>query len=362
MEKGNEAAHGNNEAANLQITVSSNATRLDCDEIIDNLFVGSLVAANKLCSPTGAQEALNLDRILSIGCSIDAVEESHSAVLNIMSYPTMLDLPSVPLFPHLNEWVQFIDEGIRAQEKVLVHCVHGQSRSASTVIAYLILKQNFSVEEACVLLKRQRPNICINPGFLCQLCCISSCISFPELFNCLQSAPSSRKAIRNVSEIEGQPIGEIRCKACSHPLSFSTSVLPHVDCATVLEEHCDEFWNGYKPFHPKSSVAISSSSLQAKALVAMAPEEWMVNQAVSLGVKKRVLDGGISSKGKKRQLLDSAKRKQQVECNEELPAPDALLSCPRCKGQVGIYLKQGLLICGDYLTVDLYGLLNDCVS
>lgn len=53
--------------------------------------------------------------------------------------------------------------------KVLVHCVVGISRSATLVLAYLMLHQQMSLRQA-VITVRQHRWVFPNRGFLCQLC------------------------------------------------------------------------------------------------------------------------------------------------------------------------------------------------
>lgn len=53
--------------------------------------------------------------------------------------------------------------------KVLVHCLQGLSRSATLVLAFLIIKKGMSVTEAVELVRSKR-RIYPNDGFLQQLC------------------------------------------------------------------------------------------------------------------------------------------------------------------------------------------------
>lgn len=53
--------------------------------------------------------------------------------------------------------------------KVLVHCVVGVSRSATLVLAYLMLRQQMSLRQA-VIAVRQHRWVFPNRGFLHQLC------------------------------------------------------------------------------------------------------------------------------------------------------------------------------------------------
>ncbi len=53
--------------------------------------------------------------------------------------------------------------------KVLVHCREGVSRSATLVVAYLMLKEGMTVQDAIRTVRESR-EICPNEGFLQQLC------------------------------------------------------------------------------------------------------------------------------------------------------------------------------------------------
>jgi len=66
--------------------------------------------------------------------------------------------------------VTFIGEGLTCGKGVLVHCRHGQSRSATVVAAYLIANKICGgVEEAMDFLKEKRPRVNPNDGFMEQL-------------------------------------------------------------------------------------------------------------------------------------------------------------------------------------------------
>ena len=56
--------------------------------------------------------------------------------------------------------------------KVFVHCYKGVSRSATIVIAYLMLKCNIDLEDAVKMIRAKR-KIHPNDGFIRQLCILS---------------------------------------------------------------------------------------------------------------------------------------------------------------------------------------------
>ncbi len=67
------------------------------------------------------------------------------------------------------ESAAFIEEALEKRGgKVLVHCLAGVSRSATTAIAYLMLKKGLSVENAVRTVRSNR-RIFPNEGFLRQL-------------------------------------------------------------------------------------------------------------------------------------------------------------------------------------------------
>ncbi|BFZ01448.1 hypothetical protein BsWGS_04487 [Bradybaena similaris] len=80
-----------------------------------------------------------------------------------------LDLPEFPIFQGFESAINFIEEAIKANGCVLVHCNAGVSRSAAVIMAYLIKKEGMTINDAFSYLRSKRPAICPNPGFLIQL-------------------------------------------------------------------------------------------------------------------------------------------------------------------------------------------------
>ncbi|KAM3862945.1 dual specificity phosphatase 29-like [Diretmus argenteus] len=79
------------------------------------------------------------------------------------------DKPTFNISQYFNPAAQFIHSALsHPQNKVLVHCVMGRSRSASLVLAYLMMEQGLTVVDAIEHVRRRR---CILPnhGFLRQL-------------------------------------------------------------------------------------------------------------------------------------------------------------------------------------------------
>jgi len=65
--------------------------------------------------------------------------------------------------------LEFIESAEQLGGKVLVQCFGGVSRSPAVVVAWLIKKNGMQVDEAIEFIKKRRPGININKGFLEQL-------------------------------------------------------------------------------------------------------------------------------------------------------------------------------------------------
>ncbi|KAI7834370.1 protein-tyrosine phosphatase-like protein [Kickxella alabastrina] len=74
--------------------------------------------------------------------------------------------PGLFYFPACNE---FISGALAVGGRVLVHCMAGQSRSATAAAAYLMHEQKLTAEQAVQAVKQRRPQIYPNQGFLDQL-------------------------------------------------------------------------------------------------------------------------------------------------------------------------------------------------
>lgn len=88
--------------------------------------------------------------------------------VKFMGIPAM-DMPSFYIRPYLRQAADFIDKALKEGGRVLVHCVCGISRSATLVVAFLMLKRGMNVQSAVSTIKKKR-NIYPNQGFMSQLC------------------------------------------------------------------------------------------------------------------------------------------------------------------------------------------------
>lgn len=106
----------------------------------------------------------NFKYVLSVG--VDAPYRHPNVSYNFIE---CLDLPECNLQIILDKCIPFIRTAVSQCSNILVHCNAGLSRSATVVIAYMMLVENFSYTGAFNFVKKARN--CINPntGFVKQL-------------------------------------------------------------------------------------------------------------------------------------------------------------------------------------------------
>ena len=109
--------------------------------------------------------SLNATHVLSDGSKHDHFPDEFS-----YSRIDMLDSPEADLLGALDQAFAFIDAAKSEGHACLVHCNYGMSRSPSVVIAYLMRSdESLSLAGALRLVKRKRPVVAPNHGFMAQL-------------------------------------------------------------------------------------------------------------------------------------------------------------------------------------------------
>ena len=110
-------------------------------------------------------EALNIKNILSVcdGTIRDLPEGVNHKVILIE------DDQNEDIITRLPEGIQFIAQALDRGENILVHCHMGISRSASFVVAYIMMKNRLSYESALDLVRKERECVAPNEGFQNQL-------------------------------------------------------------------------------------------------------------------------------------------------------------------------------------------------
>ncbi|CAD8091303.1 unnamed protein product [Paramecium sonneborni] len=140
------------------------------NEIIENqLYLGNSNHAMNL-------KALNLLGITHVvNCAKEIpnyfsdTQQDNKEIIKYFQVP-VLDLEEEPISDHFDEAYIFINEALnQKQNKVLVHCAQGKSRSATIVLMFLMRFKQWTFDQAYEYAKKRRETISINDGFQFQL-------------------------------------------------------------------------------------------------------------------------------------------------------------------------------------------------
>lgn len=147
---------------------------VDCDEVYPRLYIGDAASARnkQYLRLIGVTHVLNTAE----GTRFGQVDTGHSfyrdmsgvsCTFRYMGFP-MVDQPTTDISRYFYIASKFIENGINSGGKVLVHCMMGMSRSATCVLAYLMIARKMSAAEAIRTVRMHR-DIRPNEGFLQQL-------------------------------------------------------------------------------------------------------------------------------------------------------------------------------------------------
>uniref|UniRef100_A0A8W8NAR0 protein-serine/threonine phosphatase n=1 Tax=Magallana gigas TaxID=29159 RepID=A0A8W8NAR0_MAGGI len=126
-----------------------------------------------------------------------------------------MDMLNFQLTPFFEKSADFIEHALKEEGKVMVHCKVGASRSATIVIAFLMIKRHMTVQEA-VRMVRSKREIAPNEGFDDdQLAtCSSNSILQQNGFRCEESCTDScwhLCMVENFGQINGSVSSNCFC-------------------------------------------------------------------------------------------------------------------------------------------------------
>ncbi|XP_020287764.1 dual specificity protein phosphatase 3 isoform X2 [Pseudomyrmex gracilis] len=142
---------------------------IDCDEVYPGIYIGNgTTAKNKRYLKTlGITHILNAAEGKRFGFVNTDSNYYADTTMKYLGLP-IKDLPTADISEYFHVTASFIDEALTRGGKAFVHCMQGVSRSATCVIAYLMIKKNMLAVDAINLLRTNR-DIHPNSGFLRQL-------------------------------------------------------------------------------------------------------------------------------------------------------------------------------------------------
>ena len=116
------------------------------NKILDNLYLGDVFS----CSNRYQLRKYGITHILTMAFGMRPLYPNQFVYKCVNVY----DCPTENLLAHFPEAIDFIREAINKGGTVLVHCYAGISRSASTVIAYLMVENKMSFVNAANYVKK----------------------------------------------------------------------------------------------------------------------------------------------------------------------------------------------------------------
>jgi hypothetical protein len=302
------------------------------DHIVDSVWIGSLTEASDLAG----LRAGNIQAIVSIGCEAAAVDG-----VEYCSFPDLLDMPETNLLVIFERTTAFIAAQVASGKQVLVHCVYGQSRSASVIAAYMVLGAGRSIEFALDILKEKHSSICINPGFLSQLHLLSSREIFKVEYELL-TAPNKRTEVADDIGIGSESDAPIECIGCGFRLGSILDTVKERDNINFMRERLDPFWSDYPSANKRKGVQLC------------------VVQKESLAMKKLPIFSAQIEKmdfTEQEQVKDRKKKRKKNTVSARFP-----LNCPNCDRSCGYYSPTSLLLCNTFLLADLTALFLSAVK
>ena len=130
----------------------------EMDEIIDNLYIGDFFAAKDV----QFLKKKGIEKVLTIMC--DRCPNYNDNEFIHKKYD-IADFSGENIIQYFGECLKFI----KGDQKTLVHCMAGASRSATIVIAYLMWTLKMKFLDALEYTKKKRPMVDPNCGFKEQL-------------------------------------------------------------------------------------------------------------------------------------------------------------------------------------------------
>lgn len=129
------------------------STDFNVNEIQRGVYIGDIASAYN----EAKLKELGITHIIT---AVLGVGPQFPASFEYLCVPVR-DVHSEDIQSHLSDTTTFINNALKSNGKVLVHCVCGVSRSATIVAAWVMAQNGYTVAETIAMLQAQRP--CVNP-------------------------------------------------------------------------------------------------------------------------------------------------------------------------------------------------------
>ncbi|KAL3117145.1 hypothetical protein niasHT_007548 [Heterodera trifolii] len=182
---------------------------------------------------------------VTVLCTLDHIPQIRHLQNVEYRHIRMADVESEELLASqkLQNALDYVEDSVNRGINIVVHCQCGISRSATVVMAYLMRKYKWSVNEAFSFVQARRSCVQPNPSFLrqlevfqkldyrCDLLTLHNSKLFKE-FECISKSPSevSRSTcdIYSLNESAKLSVGRrFSCKKCRCDLFYDFNILSH---------------------------------------------------------------------------------------------------------------------------------------
>lgn len=137
------------------------STDFNVNKIEDGVYIGDISSAYN-------EEELKKLGITHIITAVLGVGPQFPNSFKYLCVPVR-DVESEDIQSHLTSTTTFINNVLKENGKVLIHCICGVSRSATIVAAWVMSQHGYTVQETIDILQAQRPCVNPNPSFRDQL-------------------------------------------------------------------------------------------------------------------------------------------------------------------------------------------------
>lgn len=150
---------------------------VDINEVYPNVFISDGITARDSLYLTsiGITHVLNAAEGQLVGF-VNTSKDYYKKTGIIYKGVHLTDVCAADASKYFKDVANFIDDALNSGGKVVVHCLMGISRSATFVLAFLMLKRQMSAVDAMTTVRRKR-NVYPNDGFIRQLAVLDNTLA-----------------------------------------------------------------------------------------------------------------------------------------------------------------------------------------
>lgn len=313
--------------------------RLSTEPAVDQNAAGLFISGEAFARDCDAMQACGIGRVVALGCKPHFPADFQYLELHIN------DSPDAKVSRLLHPAAAFVASGLEAGEGVLVHCKAGICRSATIVLAFLLLHRRDlapTLDSALLLLREARPCVQPRPEFMAALQRLEKMIAGEEGEGEGESVDQQRQLMEPGSHGDVMPDAHAAVITLQRRWRWRRQALQvegvaeDADCEGADWE-ADDFELAPLSAMPTAGGSGHSGPFDADA-VDDDDDEWMASaEAASDGPASGAAVTAVDWRGSSLQARSlctpaSQKRRRCAECTRPLNDEDERL-CARCTGR-----------------------------